>query len=331
MGAPLRPRRSQKTYWHLLAERRIPTDYELLTSRLHYYVGRGFEVEVPLADWYRQHQAGSLLQCSNWERFHDPRETTYARYTALQDAQETFVDGVLRSIEEHDDDRALPEPWRATLARFLLPMRYPLHGLQMAAAYVGAMAPSGRITVAALFQAADEMRRVQRIAYRMAQLRRAHPGIGDDARMLWGRDPAWQPLRELVERLLTTWDWGEAFAALQLCVAPILDELALVELAAASRAAGDYHLGQICGSLLDDGRWHRAWSGALVTTAVEERAENRAVLAGWAERWRRPSLAAAAALAPLLGDASARMERIEAAHREMLAALGLAAPVGGSP
>ena len=69
--------------------------------------------------------------------------------------------------------------WVDTLERLLPPLRYLYHGLQMLAAYVGQMAPSGRITIAAALQAADEMRRVQRIAYRMAMLRRLRPGFGD--------------------------------------------------------------------------------------------------------------------------------------------------------
>ena len=49
----------------------------------------------------------------------------------------------------------------------------------MLAAYVGQMAPSGRITIACALQAADEMRRVHRLAYRMALLRRLRPDFGD--------------------------------------------------------------------------------------------------------------------------------------------------------
>ena len=40
-------REPPKTYWHLAGARRMPTDYEVATSKLHYYVGRGFEMAVP--------------------------------------------------------------------------------------------------------------------------------------------------------------------------------------------------------------------------------------------------------------------------------------------
>src|SRR4051812_18131022 len=75
------------TYAHLAAAAargQAPSDYEIATSRLHYYVGRGFEVAVPLGEWYRRYQAASPLACDDWDRFVDPRQTTYASYVALQ-------------------------------------------------------------------------------------------------------------------------------------------------------------------------------------------------------------------------------------------------------
>jgi toluene monooxygenase system protein E len=289
-------RDAPKTYWHLAGARRMPTDYEIATSKLHYYVGRGFEVEVPLADWYRRHQTRSTLTCDDWDRFADPRETTYAKYVDLQHAKETHVDGLLRSIEDGDYDHKLEPAWIDTLERLLPPLRHVYHGLQMLAAYVGQMAPSGRITITCALQAADEMRRVHRLAYRMALLRRLRPDFGKGGKQLWQADPAWQPLRELMERLLVTYDWGEAFAALNLGAKPVLDKFFLGDVATQARARGDYLLGEIFFSLGEDGAWHRAWSQALLEVAASADAGNRDRLAAWTGRW---SAAATAAIAPL--------------------------------
>jgi hypothetical protein len=73
----------QKTYWHLLDQKRIPTEYEIVTSKLLSYTGEGFtgkrfELDVPLLDWYKRFQQDSPLICSSWENFRDPRETTRA-------------------------------------------------------------------------------------------------------------------------------------------------------------------------------------------------------------------------------------------------------------
>jgi toluene monooxygenase system protein E len=118
---------------------------------------------------------------------------------------------VLHSVEQGGYDRSLSDECLDALERFVTPLRFLFflfRGFQMAAAYVGQMAPSGRITLAAALQAADEMRRIQRIAIRMGQLRRVRPTFGDASKQTWEADPAWQPLRRCIERLLVTYDWG---------------------------------------------------------------------------------------------------------------------------
>jgi toluene monooxygenase system protein E len=324
---PVPPRATLKTYSHLAGGRRMPSEYELVTSGLVWHPRQGFEVNVPLAAWYREHQAGSPLACSDWERFADPRATTYASWAALQGRAEALVDGLLGSIEQRGSDAELgPEAWEL-LASWIPPLRFAVHGLQMVAAYVGQMAPAGRITVAAALQSADEVRRVQRLACRLALLRRVRPALGDDARAVWERAPAWQPLRETIERLLVAFDWGEAFTALNLCVKPALDALAMIELGASARRRGEPVLAEILYSLEADCRWHRAWSSALVALALGDRPENRDVLRGWVATWRPRALAAVASLAPLLGDdADGARERVTEVSGALLAELGLGEP-----
>jgi toluene monooxygenase system protein E len=283
-----------KTYSHLERERRVPNEYELVTSRLLYYLGRGFEVSTPLEAWYERYQGASLLGGCDWERFSDPRETTYAKYTALALRGETYLDGVLEAIETTGYDRSLKAGWRATLDRVIGPLRYPLHGFQMIAAYVGQMAPGGRITVAALFQAADEMRRIQRLAYRMTQLQSVAPAFGAESKNVWLRDPAWQPLRQAVEQCLVAYDWGEALIALNLCIKPLIDELFMTHLPKEAEEHGDHLLGQLFSSLDEDCRWHREWTVALLRTAVANNPDNRAVIQGWVTRWSEVARRAAA-------------------------------------
>ena len=284
---------TRRTWWHLEGQRRKPSDYEIATSKLLYHPERGLEVEAPAAEWYRRYQRGSPFQCGDWERFADPRETTYFKYTTLQTQREGFVDNLLRQVDETGADRALTPEWLRTLSQVLAPLRYPVHGLQMAAAYVGQMAPSGRITVCAMLQAGDEVRRIQRLAYRLRQLQGSHPKLTDNGRMLWETDPAWQPLRETVEKLLVTWDFGEALVALNFAVKPVFDELFMVALGPLARQGGDDALQKMLLSLNEDCRWHREWSQALVRAALADRPANREVLDEWLARWRPQALGAA--------------------------------------
>ncbi|MGD0988557.1 MAG: hypothetical protein ABR874_12155 [Candidatus Sulfotelmatobacter sp.] len=280
----------QKTYWHLLQQKRMPTEYEIVTSKLLCYTGEGFtgrrfELDVPLKDWYRRYQEESPLVCSSWEKFRDPRETTYTKYTELQRDKEIFVDGLLDEIELTGYDAHLRPEWLHILSRVVAPFRYPGHGFQMIASYIGQMAPSGRIVIAAALQSADEMRRIQRIAYRIRQLQLIYPGFAADSRALWQTDSLWQPLREAVERLLITYDWAESLVGLTLVLTPLVDELFLKYLSDMALREDDYLLGQIFYSLSEDCQWHRQWSESLVRMAIEDNVRNRDTIQGWINRW----------------------------------------------
>lgn len=315
-----------KTYSHLAGAGRMPSEYEIVTSNLHYYVNRGgFEVNLPLGDWYERYQRGSRVQGVDWEAFRDPRETTYTSYAALQHQKEVFVDGLLRSVESTRADSRLESEWVGELEKIFAPLRYPWHGFQMIAAYIGEMAPGGRITVAAMFQAADEMRRVQRVAYRMRQLQEKFPGFGNASRALWEQAPEWQPFRKAVETMFVAYDWAEAFVALNVCVKPLLDELLVHELGAFAKQRGDTLLAELLWSLDEDCVWARRWTKALLSLMLEARPENRDAIQAWVGRWLPLGEAALTGLSPWFrGHAAGEVARdISARHAERLRGLGI--------
>src|SRR5262249_38544811 len=137
----------------------------------------------------------------------------------------------------------------------------------------------------AAFQAADEMRLIQRLAYRVTQLRQNHGGFADKDRGVWEESPVWQPLRVCLEELLVTWDWAEAFVALNLVLKPHLDVLYLSEFAELGAVNGDPRLGEVSYSFVQDAEWHRAWSASLVKCILNTNGENRTILKGWIEKW----------------------------------------------
>jgi toluene monooxygenase system protein E len=277
----------------------VPTEYDIATSRLLYYVGRGFEVDLPLSGWYERHQAGSPFTCDDWERFRDPRETTYSRYVAIQSVKEAHVDALFEAVERAEADRSVSAAWLAVLEEVVAPARYLFHGLQMAACYVAQMAPSGRIAICAMFQAADEMRRLQRYAYRMAQLRSARPEFGARARQVFEEHPEWQGAREALERLLGTYDWGEAFVALNAVLKPRIDAFFGGAFARAAREAGEPLWAEILASLDQDSAWHLAWGDALLAVAAGSAVSDAAV-ARWRLHWTALAEPAAKGLDALL-------------------------------
>jgi len=330
--SPHRPP-GRKTYTRLATGRRIPTEYELMSTDLHYNYPRRFELPAgnPVVDWYYRNREDSALQARDWDQFADPRRTTYRSYTELQDGREDVVDGLLREVDDTAYDTRLGEEWVRFLDRWYSPLRFPVHGLQMLAAYVAQMAPSSRITNCAAFQAGDEMRRVQRIAYRTVQL--AGPSFDDEAvarqRAAWEEAPAFQPLRELIERALVAYDWGESFIVTNAVIKPRIDRFVNEELAGTlATANGDPILTSIHFSLDEDARWHREWTAALMRHIVDDNTANAEAVSGWIEKWS--SLASEAletfadviAEAPVPSDPSAVAARItDEVSRETGAAL----------
>lgn len=327
----------QKTYWHLLEQRRIPTEYEIVTSKLLCYTGEGFtgkrfELDVPLLDWYKRFQQDSPLTCTSWESFRDPRETTYTKYTGIQRDKEIFVDGILEEIDLSGYDGQLTPRWLHVLSRVVAPLRYPGHGLQMLASYVGQMAPGGRIVITAALQAADEMRRVQRIAYRVRQLQQIYRGFGTDSRTRWQSDALWQPLRMAIEKLLVCYDWAEAFVGLNLVLKPLMDELFMNHLSGLALREGDYLLGQVFYSLNEDCRWHREWSQALARMVIEDNPRNTGTIQRWIEKWHPVAASALQAFAPVFEGKleNAPMPALEGvtqtvnkSYRDYLSSMGL--------
>ncbi|GAY18027.1 hypothetical protein MSZK_47530 [Mycobacterium sp. shizuoka-1] len=304
-------RRTTKT-WSLLGDvKRKPSPYEAVTAKFHYHFRRDpapFEMdpETPINKWYLRNREGSPLMLDDWEQFRDPHKLTYKDYVATQRDRETFVDGLIDQAEAAHAARQLSPGWVGTLRDLFVPLRFPLHALQMEALYVGQMAPSSFITNCAYFQASDELRRTQRIAYWTKLLSISH---GDElaetttARGPWESAAHWQPLRKVVEEMLIAYDWGEAFTALNLTVKPMLDALLNEQLAALAAANGDQFLAQLFTEFDLDSKRSQDWSQALVAYSVDRDPALREVFDGWLARWQPAAKAAVDALAPLFGSA----------------------------
>jgi toluene monooxygenase system protein E len=332
----------QKTYWHLQGQGRVPTEYEIVSSKLLIYTGEGFtgkkfELDVPLKGWYARYQDASPLKCSSWEKFRDPRETTYTKYTDVQLEKEIFVDKILQEIEATGYDERLSGTWMYFLSRVFAPLRYPAHGMQMIAAYIGQMAPGGRIAITATLQLADEVRRIERMAYRVRQLQLVLPGFAADSQARWEHDPLWQPLREIVEKLLVAYDWGEAFVGLNLVLKPLFDQLFMKLMGEVALRESDYLLGQILYSLHEDSIWQQRWTQALTRMAIEDTPANADVMQGWIDKWHGLALPAMRAFFAVFEDIQpverrlpslSAAEQMDAFYTDYLKSMNLSPPAG---
>lgn len=314
-----------KTYSHLAEQKRIPNEYELVTSKMLYYFEKGgFEVNTPISAWYEQYQKNSLISASTLDQFVDPRQTTYFAYIQRQKDQEIVLDANFKHIDETHYDAQLDEQWLECLSQVIAPLRYPWHGLQMIASYLGSMAPEGKVVIVFAFQTMDEMRRIQRIAYRMRQLQLTYPSFGVNSLEQWQNAPLWQPLRRAIERLLVTYDWLESVVALNLCFKPILDQLFLIHFASTAKKQGDSQLDMIFHSFWEDACWQQQWSVHLVELILKENKQNKSIVKSWLTSWIKELMPAVEALKPIfLGDFDLVCENTLTTYAQMLAKLDL--------
>jgi toluene monooxygenase system protein E len=309
-------RKPPKT-WSLLGDvRRRPSIYEATAAKFNYHFRREpapFEMDPGAAinAWYLENREGSAFNVDDWEGFRDPAKLTYSDYVMLQHDRETYLDLLIDHHEDASSVGALSAGWVQTLTDLFVPLRFPLHVLQMQALYVGQMAPSAFIINCAHFQAADEMRRIQRFAYVTRMLANAH---GESiAATATGRDPwqsgsAWQPLREVSERMLAEYDWGTAFVVLNVALKPALDSVVNESLASLAIANGDEFLALLLAEFRRDSTRSQNWTAALVQYAIEKDPALAGVVREALDAWAPKVDAAIAGIAGLFAAAPTPMD-----------------------
>ena len=312
---PLKP---LKTWSYLAGNRRRPSEYEIVSTYLHTSLDnpdKPWEMDVNshMNQWYLKYRNNSPLQLEDWDTFKDPDELVYRTYNLLQDGQETYVRGLFDQFNEREHDKSLDYDWIQVLSRAYTPARYLFHGLQMGSAYLAQMAPASTITNCAVFQTADSLRWLTHTAYRTRELSLTcqDVGFGQREKQRWEEDSGWQGFRELVEKSLVIWDWGESFVAINLILKPAVDASIFHQLGNAGRQYGDILLGLLADAHLRDSERHNRWSIILVKLALKNK-DNKKVLSEWYESWLPLGMAAIRAYCSMLPDSD------EAANKALL-------------
>jgi toluene monooxygenase system protein E len=290
---------------------RRPSEYEILTHGLNHTM-REVPLELPPGAhgnrWLRDHRDSIALVAPDWNAFRDPDAVTYGSYVAMQDDQEAYIEGLLERFDRDEHDARLSEATLGFLAATLTPCRYLAHAGQMLSAYLQQLAPSSYIANCAAFQTADQLRRVQLIAYRTTQLRLTYPqrAFGTGERATWEGHPGWQPIREAVEQALVAYDWDAALVATQLVVKPVADLIFLEQLGLELAAAGDAMDALIVENLWRDSERSRRWTAALLLFLAQADPGNVGALQGYLREWAPRGHAMVAAGSELLAQGAGR-------------------------
>ena len=268
---------------------RKPSEYEVVTHKLNHTL-REPPLELPPDAhgnvWLKKHRDEISLEVTDWDLFRDPDQLTYRVYVKGQDENETIIDGMLREFAAQPEQTLSPTALDL-LQTCLTPTRYLVHGLLMMSAYVQQLAPSSYIGNCAAFQAADQLRRIQRVAYRTKLLDIAYPAraFGKTERQTWEEHAEWQAMRRGIERLLVAFDWDDAFVGLNLVIKPLCDELTLRQFAIVARELGPSLDALLAGNLFLDAQRSQRWSIALCRYIADVDGGNREHLAALLNRW----------------------------------------------
>ena len=321
------------------AKRRL-TEYEAVTIRQQWETGgfdKGGHFITPAdgrAPWRAESTA---LVHPDWFAFRDPAQLWQRPYVRMQAEQERAIE---RLTEDSVEAGAFADIDRAWLDDFIAGhyrvWSFFENGLFRAFAPAQREALSDCLGNALCFQAFDQMRHAQAIVSHLVAAEMAVPGLSDaGAKQTWLEDPAYQPLRRLVEQLVATSDWCEIPVATNLVILPLLSEVAIGGLI---RRQGPLHQDSISPYIAltadRDRRRNASWTQALVKMVTDAKvpaaAANRAVIDSWLRRWQPRALEAAQALAPIAARVPAGPVEIKpllAAARgqqdKLLAAAGL--------
>lgn len=77
-----------KTWSHLAARRRKPSEYEIVSANLHYNdrdPNAPYELDpgMFMNEWYKKNTFGTPLKHEDWNAFRDPEEVVYRTYNLM--------------------------------------------------------------------------------------------------------------------------------------------------------------------------------------------------------------------------------------------------------
>jgi propane monooxygenase small subunit len=247
----------------------------------------------------------TALKSSDWHQFLDPNEeweqTIYRNNS-----------NVVRQIQlnlENAKNAGAYHNWTPTWARFierhLGAWMHAEHGLGMHVfCSEQRSAPTNMINNAIAVNTAHKLRFAQDLALYNLDLSESDiPFDGAVHRTVWHEDPAWQGVRETVERLTAIGDWAESLFAANVVFEQLVGVLFRSHLVMQVAARnGDYVTPTLVGAGEHDYERDRRYTRvlfAMLTNDAAHSAHNKEVLASWLEKWVPVATAAAKTLQPI--------------------------------
>lgn len=265
----------------------------------------------------------SAVVLADWNVLRDPRQFYYATWTTTRARQQDAVEANYQFVESRDMVGKMSDALRAKACEVLMPLRHVAWGGNMNNASICAYGYGTPFTAPAMFHAMDHLGAAQYLS--RLGLALDEPGVLEAGRNDWVTAPAWQPLRRYVEDSFVLTDPFELFVAQNLALDGQLYPLIYGGFVDDHVAAQGGTAVAMLTSFMPE--WHdesARWIDAVVKTAGAESEPNRALIAGWLDRWARRATealqpvaelalagagAGAAALAAARGALDARIDK----------------------
>ena len=284
-------------------------------------------------------QDWTALKSSDWHRFLDPNEEweqTIYRNNAnvVRQVQQNLANA--RKAEAYGQ---WTRSWTQFVERHVGAWMHAEQGLGMHVfVAIQRSAPTNMINNALAVNGAHKLRFAQDLALYNLDIEEQLDGFDGSAhRDVWQSDPAWQGVRENVERLTAVTDWAEGLFATNLVFEPLVGELfrshLVLQIAARN---GDYTTPGVMGAGENDYDRDLRYTRALFTLLLGDDSHgpgNKQVVQEWLERWVPVSLDAARRLQPLWSQPTEKpvrfedsLDRAKERFARLIEDLGLRAP-----
>jgi propane monooxygenase small subunit len=281
------------------------------------------------------------IKCSDWHRFRDPNEEWERTYyinnsNSVRQVTQNIENAKSENVFEHWQDG-----WIDILARHATTWAHADHGLGM---YV--FMPAQRAAMSNMHNNAisvncmHKLRTAQDILLYNLELSEQFPEKFDGTAHTdaWMEDPAWQGVRENVERIMNAKDWAETTFAANIVFEPLVGELFRSHFVMRfAPVHGDYLTPSVVGvGEREFNDRDLAYTRDMMRDMLEDPVhgeENRRLMQDWLELWVPYSLAAARGLEPIWSEPEHQpvsfdesFEKVRNRFEGILSDLGLPVP-----
>jgi len=215
----------------------------------------------------------------------DPRQYYYGTWTIQRGKQQDSQEKNFNFVESRDLLAGLDPSCRDKILKLVIPLRHVAWGANTNNNYIAAYGFGGPFTSAASLQMMDHLGVAQYVTRIGLILEHNDPVALDDAKALWLNDPAWQPMRALVEEAMVTKDWFELHVLQNFLIDGSLYPLVFEKFDATVAAQGGAAFSMMNEFTIEWMAESARWVDAVIKRAADESAANKAHLDGWIAKW----------------------------------------------